>query len=246
MLKDAAEFLIVPPINLAVYALLGVLVAGRWPRTGRKIAGVSLVLFLALAMPVVQGSLLDGLEHWRKAPVAAPPAAIVILGGDVAPVAGDPGIDIGPLTLERLRGGVALARRTHLPILVSGGLVGPVGPPVAELMAHSLDADFGVPARWVEPRSADTWENARFSAAILRRDGVSSIYLVTHPWHMRRALFAFSGLGLDVTPAPLPLDGPATLVPSTFVPRVSSLRLSYFAMHEWIGDIYYRLRAALG
>ena len=66
-------------------------------------------------------------------------------------------------------------------------------------MAQSLTDDFRTPPRWVEAKSADTWENARFSADILRAEGITSVYVVTHAWHMRRAVLAFQGTGLTVT-----------------------------------------------
>ena len=45
--------------------------------------------------------------------------------------------------------------------------------------------------RWQEDRSADTWETAEFSAALLRPAGISRVYLVTQSWHMRRAMLAY-------------------------------------------------------
>jgi uncharacterized SAM-binding protein YcdF (DUF218 family) len=128
-----------------------------------------------------------------------------------------------------------------LPILVSGGEVGKGAPPVAVLMRESLTRDFQVPVRWTEDRSRDTWENARDSAAILRAAGIGSIYLVTNAWHERRALMAFAGTGLTVTAAPTPLDRPAGPIPSDFVPQALSWEISFYALHEWIGCIWYAL-----
>ena len=99
----------------------------------------------------------------------------------------------GSLTLDRLRTGAALHRRTDLPILVTGGTTQPRTATVGVVMAESLRDDFRAPARWTEPKSDDTWENARFSAAILKAEGITSVYVVTHAWHMRRAVLAFQG-----------------------------------------------------
>jgi uncharacterized SAM-binding protein YcdF (DUF218 family) len=172
----------------------------------------------------------------------AMPQAIVILGGDLARVAGEPFALPGLLTLDRLRAGAALQRRTGLPILVTGGVIQDDRPPIAAIMASSLRDDFHVPVTWVEDGSADTWENATFSAEILKKQGIRSVYVVTQGWHMRRALLAFRHTGLTVTAAPTSLDAPLDFIFWDFVPRASSWGLSYYALHEWIGCAWYELR----
>ena len=54
----------------------------------------------------------------------------------------------------------------------------PGDPPIAAVMAQSLRDDFQTPVRWVEPRSHDTWENAEYSARILRANGIGSVQIV--------------------------------------------------------------------
>jgi len=41
----------------------------------------------------------------------------------------------------------------------------------------------------------ETWENAAFTARMLRRENVDKILLVTHAWHMPRAKVAFAAAG---------------------------------------------------
>jgi uncharacterized SAM-binding protein YcdF (DUF218 family) len=107
-------------------------------------------------------------------------------------------------------------------------------------MAQALEQDFGVAPRWLEERSTDTHENAEFSAAILRAAGIERIYLVTHSWHMPRARAAFARAGLAVTPAPTVFtDAPPWHI--AFAPSVTALRNSYYALHELLGGLWYRL-----
>ncbi len=231
--------LLLPPVTLGVFALVAVLIPGR---VGRVTALVLLVPLVLLSMPLVALSLLASLDLPDRAAEGRPaPEAIVILSGDVERVAGG-GAEVGPLTLERERAGAALARRTGLPVLVTGGLV-TAPPPVAELMAASLAADFGVTVRWVENRSGTTWENAQFSAPLLREGGVRRVYLVTHGWHMRRAVLAFARAGLEVVPAPVRHDPGPRWVADELVPRTSAWLRSYYALHEWAGYLQYRLRS---
>jgi uncharacterized SAM-binding protein YcdF (DUF218 family) len=115
-------------------------------------------------------------------------------------------------------------------------------PSLADMMSQSLTEDFLLPPRWTEGRSMDTWENAKFSAAILRKAGIHSVYLVTHGWHMKRSLIAFRAAGLLATAAPVPLDSPPGLHWGILAPRVSAWTQSYYALHEWIGLAWYHLR----
>jgi uncharacterized SAM-binding protein YcdF (DUF218 family) len=196
------------------------------------------------ALPAVAVILIDALEQNLPIdpPANAKPEAIVILGGDLMRNAGPPLGLPGYLTLDRLRAGVELARRTGLPILVTGGVIQDDRPAVATVMATSLREDFQLPAQWVENTSSDTWENASFSAAILEKQGIHRVYVVTQAWHMRRALLAFRHTGLIVTAAPSAMNPPLDLLPSDFLPHASAWGLSYYALHEWIGCAWYALR----
>jgi uncharacterized SAM-binding protein YcdF (DUF218 family) len=245
VLKTLLIAMLLPPVNLVLAILVGVVLLRRFPRFARWLTGIAALLLLVLGMPAVSGAMLCALERNlpMTPPADKPPGAIVILGGEVMRIKGGPSdVTVGPLSLERLRAGAALWRKTQLPILVSGGDVGEDTPPVALLMRDSLVEDFHVPVRWVEDRSADTWQNARDSAAILRAAGITSVYVVTHAWHERRAMIAFADTGITATAAPTPLDRPATPILLDFVPRVSSWETSYFALHEWIGGLWYELR----
>ena len=242
---EVAVALLVPPIPLVLIALFGLALEHRYHRTGRLFAWFGVVGLLVMALPMTSGLLLDRLERNLplSPPTDEPPQAIVILGGDIMHGPGHPPIThIGLLSLERVRAGATLYRRTQLPILVTGGKLHASETPIAELMADSLEHDFHVPVRWVEAESRDTWQNGRLSAAILRTQGIRSVYLVTQPWHMRRAALAFTDAGLTVTAAPTPLDRSPQLSLKDFVPVAGSWQTTYFAMHEWIGWAWYSVR----
>jgi uncharacterized SAM-binding protein YcdF (DUF218 family) len=245
--KTMATALLVPPVSLLLVAVIGLLIEhrSRGHRSrglGRRLTWCAAIGLIALAMPVVGSSLLVALE--TNLPLTpspdAPPQAIVILGGNLTRSAR--ALHLGALSLERVRAGAALSRRTALPILVSGGLLREGDPPVSALMAASLIHDFHVPVRWIETASSDTWENAHMSAAILREEGIGSIYVVTHAWHLRRAIMAFTAAGMRVTAAPPWLDRLAISLADDFVPDPVGWQASYRAMHEWIGNAYYALR----
>jgi len=113
-------------------------------------------------------------------------------------------------------------------------------------MAAALRDDFGVPARWIEGRSRDTAENASFSAALLRADGVKRILLVTDAMHMPRARAAFERAGLDVVSAPTMFFSNQPRSLHAWLPSAEGLRRSWYATYELLGIAWYRLRAAAG
>jgi uncharacterized SAM-binding protein YcdF (DUF218 family) len=237
--------LAMPPTGFVVLIVAGLLLRGGWRRFGRRLTWTSLIALILFGMPVVSYSMLLALETGLPLvpPADHPPQAIIVLGGEVIRAHQERlGIRPGLLTLDRLRTGAALHRRTGLPILVTGGTTQPDTPAVGLVMAQSLEDDFQTPARWVESKSADTWENARFSADILRAEGITSVYIVTHAWHMRRAVLAFQGTGLTVTAAPTSLDDPLGPNLSDFLPRAAGWQTGYFAIHEWIGYAWYTRR----
>jgi uncharacterized SAM-binding protein YcdF (DUF218 family) len=237
-LGGLATPLVVPPANLAVLAALGLLL-GR-----RRLAGAALAALLLLSLPVVANGLTAMLERGEGTGDPAGAQAIVVLGGEVEREADGRTVP-GLLSLQRLRVAAALARRSGLPLLVSGGVTRIGAAPVADAMADSLREDFSVLPRWVEDRAADTFENASAAAALLAPAGVTSVLLVTQQWHMRRARLAFAAAGLHAIPAPVTEFAGHGLAVQDFVPSAQGWLRSYYALHEWIGIGWYALRARL-
>lgn len=242
MLKSALLLFLMPPVNLVLFGLGGAILARYRPRIGWAVTALSLAGLLLLSMHGVTSSMLSTLERNLPTmpPPDDPPGAIIVLAGDS--MASLSGHSVGALTLQRLRTAAELHRRTGLPLLVSGGSVPTQSPALADLMTASLRQDFRVNVRWQERKSRDTWENARFSAEIMLPAGITSVYVVTHAWHMRRAVLAFEGTGLRVTAAPTPLQRPIRPAITDFLPSVASWQVAYFAVHEWVGFVWYRWR----
>lgn len=247
-MRNLILMLAMPPMGFVMLLLVALCLRGRWQGWGKRLAWVSLAGLLITAMPAVSSPMLRALETGLPTtpPAGDPPKAIVVLGGDLIRAAEEPlGVRPGLLTLDRLRTAAALHRRTGLPILVTGGIVQQNAPPVADAMAISLKDDFLTPAEWTEDRSVNTQQNAQYSARILRAAGIDSIYVVTHSWHMRRALLAFQRTGLTVTAAPTDLDEPLGPELNDFVPRTGAWQVCWFALHEWIGYAWYAVRPHL-
>ena len=236
---------LLPPLSLVILLAAG-LALRRRPRLGASLIVLATAALYALSTPWVGGVLLKSLE------ISAPldPAhlqgtdAIVVLGGgrllDAAEYGGD---TLKGTSLERLRYGVRLYRASGLPLLVTGGK--PDGGTLAEgrLMQRVLQDEYGVSPRWVEDRAETTWDNARLSASLLKRDGVRRVALVSHAWHLKRAVPLFEAQGLEVVPAGIQFSLTGIKDALDLLPTPAGLRDSTYALHEWLGILWYKLRS---
>jgi len=165
--------------------------------------------------------------------------AIVVLGGGVENEALEyNGPTLSPDAMSRLLYGVYLSRDTQLPMAYTGG-IGWAGQskqmPEAQVAALALHR-LGAPAlRWQENQSRDTRENAVFTAAMLRSDGVTRIALVTHAWHMPRSVRQFEAAGLHVLPAPMGYIRSDVSPLLQWLPSGKGLRDTGWVIHEWLG-----------
>ena len=248
--------LILPPSSLFIVIAIGLVLWRRRPRAGRIVAGTGLALLAFLSTTGGARLLVVPLER-MTAPVQAPERAgaqaiVVLAAGRVRRAPEYDGYDIPDyIALARVRYGAHLQRKTGLPILVSGGSGGGPDPrdrgySEGDGMAAALREDFGVPVKWIEGRSRDTAENAAFSAAILRAEGVRRVLLVTDAMHMPRARAVFERAGLDVVAAPTMFFSNQPLSFHAWMPSAEGMRRSWYATYELIGIAWYRLRAAGG
>lgn len=251
--KPALAMLLLPPVPMLLLILLGAWMLRRRALGWLPLAAGVLALW-AVCTPA--GS------HWLVARLTQPPAAlgadevralrdapgtaIVVLGAGIYPEALEYGAAVlKPLSAQRLRYGVWLARRTGLPLAFSGGRGHHArsGPSEAEVAAATLAEDHGMVLRWAETRSRDTHENAVHSVALLHEAGITRIVLVTNGFHMRRALAAFEraaarqGVPMQLVAAPTGTRPERPLEGGDLLPDPEAYRLSWIAMHEWLGRL---------
>jgi uncharacterized SAM-binding protein YcdF (DUF218 family) len=203
---------------------------------------LSIVALYFLSTPYISSHLLRVLERMAPSDTGKTKftEAIVVLGGDVEDTE-DGSQRVGPLTLERLFYAARVFHATHLPMLVTGGPAGEGNRPIANLMADILTNDFGVPVVWRETASLTTLENARFSARLLTASNIHTVLVITQRWHMARALWALRNSGISAVPANVPKGRRLPVGLDAFLPNPKSLLDSFYAFHELIGLLYYRL-----
>lgn len=222
--KPIVTALVLPPLPLILLMLVGARMM-YWRRGVAWFVILMSAVLLYLSSVQAMGEWLERLLVPAGAPLQGeriaelkklPPgkAAIVVLGGGRESYAPEYGVsNLSPQSLTRLHYGIWLSRQTGLPLLFSGGvgLGDTPGISEAEAAQRIATSDYGVKLRWVDPESTDTRGNATHSVALLRNAGITDVIVVTHGWHMKRALRAFdaeaqrANAGMHVIGAPMGL-----------------------------------------
>lgn len=243
-----------PPGGILLLMLAAWLVSFRWRRFSRLLlwgAGLSLYLLSTPWLKLQLAQQLEVIPSLQQIPQMSEDglAAIVVLGGGRYTAAPEFAEDVvGKATLERLRYGVWLHRKTGFPMMVTGGRPLNEATPESQLMADSLWRDFGIAEVWQEDRSVNTWEHAQFVPPLLKQRGVTTLLLVTHASHMPRSLRMFMQSpvidGIRVIPAPTAFTTGGQLDQGwgQWRPNADVLSKNVSFLHEWGGMIWYQLR----
>ncbi len=109
-------------------------------------------------------------------------------------------------------------------------LIFPSGRKDALIIADLIRQDFPGSAIAGEPCSLTTDQNAEFTAALLRPQGIKKIILVTDPPHIWRSLLTFESFGFEVIPHVAPLS--EETVPT---------KKRFLVMREMIGFVSYKI-----
>ncbi len=225
----------------------------------QKVALICTLLLLVLGgNHWVAMGLAYSLEHryWPEAELPPVEVAVILSGGTLSADYPRNSVEINGAGDRVLYAAQLYHQGKVKRLLLSGGFLGwdthPTSP--AQDMADLL-IGLGVPqqALLLEPASRNTYENAVFSAQILRDEGISEVLLVTSAWHMRRAIHLFEAQGLKVIPAPVDFsvtqrDWEAfwkTDWKTQFlhlIPNASSLAMTTAMLKEYYGIMVYGIR----
>jgi uncharacterized SAM-binding protein YcdF (DUF218 family) len=234
--------LYLPPASPLLIGLAALVVWRRRPRLAMALCTICIVTLWVLSTPIVADALARTTEGYpaldpaRLSANQARAQAIVILGGGVRRNAPEAGGDTPSAETDlRLIEGARVARATHLPILTSGSR------DEAPAMRRFMEEDLQLPVRWVESESRNTHDNAVLSAAILGKEGIRRIILVTSGSHMTRAAAEFAAAGLEITAAPSDMVGGdergALAFALSLAPSIGALGRSTSAIYELTGRL---------
>lgn len=254
--KPVIAGLVMPPVPLLVLVLVGarliparrglgwtcvlLAVAGLWGSCTTAV-GEALLRVLIHPPPALQASDIAALKR-----TASPRTSIVVLGGGRELQAPEYGAStLSRLTVERLRYGLWLARETGLQVGFSGGVghAAEPGPSEADLARRIAERDFGRRLSWTEGQSRDTNENALLTMAAIEPMQIERLVVVTHGFHMPRALRAFEraashrGRRIEIVPAPLGMGAFTPPHADGWLPSTAGFELTRLALHEWLGRL---------
>lgn len=242
--------LLLPPGGLIVLGMLGLKFYRKlW---GRMLIVASLLALYLLSIAPVRDLLTRPLEYASPTlsidSIPTENTAIVLLGGGLYEHAPEyhqnlPSSDAMMRTIYAAE----ISQQTGLSIYASGGRpLNPNGEAEAVVLKRWL-VRFGIPAHNIrtESSSRNTLENAKNIAALLKKANIQQLVLVTNATHMPRSRACFIAQGLTVIAAPTKyLSKQTAYQPLDFLPSAGTLANSSFALHEYLGLLWYRLRYA--
>jgi len=241
-----------PGITLALLvAALGVL-----PATKRRCGGHNVLTPLALIglfcwsfppVAMLHSSLLENRYPLNLAPTPEA-GAIVVLSGGIHETPPPQSMTFPESSTYRRAMHAAWLYRNWkpLPIVASGGSVGrsPEALAASDVIRDLLLSQ-GIPADqiWLESESYSTFENAVFSARLLREKGISRVVLVTGAVHMPRADLSFRRQGLTVDASPCCYYTDTRLdYWYDYLPTHRAIEANEAVLHEWLGLLWYRMK----
>ena len=235
------------PLPVFFLGILFILIFYRWKGGRRLLLAMTVALYLC-SIPLTSGMFMSLLE--------SPPVpesglkerydAVVVLSGV---------IQLHRSTLERvecqegidrLLAGIRMVKEGRADrLLLSGGSGSLFRQDVKEaLLMRKLAMDAGVESDriLVETASRNTVENARETAALMKRENLHEVLLITSSFHMRRSLACFEKQG--VRPDVYPVDFRSEKAHGLFkiIPSAYSLFSTTTVVREILGLAAYRLQ----
>lgn len=228
-----------PVIQASILVFSGLIVL-RW-RCYRVAAGLLLLATFWIGLCSTP-AFASWMEQRLQAPYARIPAesypkadVIVVLGGGKLP----PPMTDWPLSPStRLGFGLQLFQTSRAPVMLLSG-----EDQALKMRQRLRERGVAAGSLLMEPNSLNTHQNALYSAAILKRNKMQRVLLVTSGVHMPRAAASFARQGITVIPAPLLDRGDNWPVATTsrWWPQRRALRLSGSCLREYLGFWCYRL-----
>lgn len=231
--------IVLPPFNIAVIWIFSLILNRlHYKKISRFLTIFGITMLYLFSTPfmatMLTNSLIDEnkltLQDYKQA------QAIVVLGGglrDSTELYGK--ITVTNNELERMRYAAFLHNETKLPILATGS--SPNGTSEAKVIVKELEQFFHVPTQWIESEAKTTKENALYTKAMLEKEGVHRIILVTQNWHMKRAKMLFEQQGFEVLPAGVGYGKtPSEYINFMyFVPQSGAMDNIMLLLKEWLG-----------
>ena len=245
---------IVAPFFLPTTLVFSLLLLGicflwftRKQKFGKFLVTVSFVILALCSYNIIGNVLLGGLEK-RYPPLLTVSNHVdvpwvVVLGGGIAPDNNLPDHDqLSGSSLSRLIEGIRIHRL--IPgsrLLLSGGAVFGMVSEAAVMAETAVSLGVNRAELYLDKRSKDSKDQAQEVKKIV---GSGGFILVTSAAHMPRVMALFEKQGLTPIPAPTnyQVKKRQHISPGMFFPGSSNLRKAEYAIHEYLGLIWAKLR----
>lgn len=232
---------LLPAFVLPVGVIAALVLLAAW-RRWRWLSVVAALALVAGSMQVVANLLLGPLEDAYPArSVASVPEAdaALVLGGVMSPVKETGLTPEWGEAVERFEGGLALAQRGKVRLLLfTGDTRGSEG---TALRREAVLR--GLPESRVAVIGAvgNTADEAAQLRAFARERGLKRVVLVTSAWHLPRAMRQFRGAGVELVPFPVDYRAqPNRLLPYLdWIPTAGALAKTELALRESYGILFY-------
>ena len=240
--------LILPPGIFVLLIVITYFVLRNSEKIRTYVFSLIVVVFYLISTPIIARQLAGFIEPDEALDLsfAQDAQAIIILGCNLyvnAPeYAGAD--DVSSCALVRLRYAAEVYSEINLPVMTCGGSVFKHSDTEADVMARVLDYRFNIKTKWKEIWSINTYENVENAVAILRKENINKIILVTHAIHMKRASYSFEKNNFKVYAAPTYFFSAKSnnSLLLDLMPDIHSLYVSRFAAYETIGLIWHWLK----
>jgi uncharacterized SAM-binding protein YcdF (DUF218 family) len=235
LLKSVLRNLILPPAGPPLVLAVGFFLIKRRPILARVLLVFGIGFLWVLSTPIISDAITGLAEHYPPLDLSSPNGAqaIVILGGggEITRAHESGGPAALPMLLEKVSYGAFVARKTGLPVLISGDGID------ATAMRETLQRNFDTAVTWTDDQARDTFENARNSSRILYTVGIHRVILVTLGAHMLRSVREFNAAGIDCVPAPEGMiSGRGHKKVLQYLPTAEALMYSSLAFYELLGE----------
>jgi uncharacterized SAM-binding protein YcdF (DUF218 family) len=246
-MQQILESLFLPPGLQILLFLVGALFWRYSQKTSMVFIFTGIAFLWVVSTPKFARKMMASIEYEQPLSLKNIPnnaQAMVILGSGTYVNAPEfNGIDtVSRGSLERIRFASHIARSNDLPILISGGRKTSKHTPESVAMNQVMVDEFEVYPKWLDTKSLSTMDNAINSKPILARNDIDSIVLVTHAFHMKRAIWSFQQVGISVIPAPMGYFDTNTYQGiREYLPSAKALYTSNQAMKEWVALLSYYL-----
>jgi len=240
------------PTNFLIgLGIIGALLcASRWARLGRRLMIMAILLLAIFGFSPLGNLLLYPLESrfppWN-AELGAPDG-IIVLGGPIdADLSVEHEVPVVRSAADRIIAGAALARQyPDARFVFTGGSANLISNDAREAdYASAIFESLGIAkSRLImERRSRNTYENAQFTADMVKPKPGERWLLVTSAYHMPRSIGLFRKAGFTVEAYPVDWRVGRTLGESFAFTTVANdgLARTDIGLREWIGLVAYRL-----